>query len=196
MLRSAGESGIRSPSAAECPWGVASGVPGRYRGPAPGMALSGAQPIADQLEGEERVALSETVRIVRVVRFSAAHRYHSDQLTDAENQRVFGKCNRVHGHGHDYRVEVGVEGSVDPVTGMVMNLATLDEILRANVVDPLDHSFLNFDVPHFAHVVPTCENIALYVQQAVRPALEAAAMRLSVVRVWEGEDLFAEVGSA
>ena len=139
------------------------------------------------------MALSENLRITRVVRFSAAHRYHSDQLSEAENQRVFGKCNRVHGHGHDYKVEVSVQGPVDPVTGMVMNLAALDEILRVKVVDPLDHRFLNFDVPHFAEVVPTCENLAVYIQSAVQPALEGIGMRLATVRVWEGEDLYAEV---
>ena len=136
---------------------------------------------------------SEQVRITRVVRFSAAHRYHSDQLSDAENQRVFGKCNRVHGHGHDYRVEVAVEGAVDPITGMVMNLATLDDVLQAEIVQPLDHSFLNFDVPYFARVVPTCENLALYVLKQVRVRLESVGMRLAAVRVWEGQDLFAEV---
>ena len=107
--------------------------------------------------------MSDTVRITRTVRFSAAHRYHSDRLSDEENRRVFGKCNRPHGHGHDYRVDVGVVGPVDPVTGMVMNLADLDAVLKEHVVEPLDHGFLNYDVEHFASVVPTCENIALYV---------------------------------
>lgn len=139
------------------------------------------------------MARSDKVRITRVVRFSAAHRYHSDQLSDAENQRVFGKCNRVHGHGHDYRVEVAVEGVVDPVTGMVMNLAALDDILQAEIVQPLDHSFLNYDVPHFAQVVPTCENLALFVVERVQPPLQRTGMHLAAVRVWEGEDLFAEV---
>lgn len=139
------------------------------------------------------MARSEKVRITRVVRFSAAHRYHSDRLSDAENQRVFGKCNRVHGHGHDYRVEVAVEGAVDPVTGMVMNLAALDDIMQAEIVQPLDHSFLNYDVPHFAHVVPTCENLALFVAQKVQPPLQRTGMQLAAVRVWEGDDLFAEV---
>ena len=139
------------------------------------------------------MALPETVTITRVVRFSAAHRYHSDALSEEENERVFGKCHRPHGHGHDYRVEVAVHGPVDPVTGMVMNLADLDRILRDTVVEPLDHTFLNFDVPYFAEHVPTCENLALYVADRVRPPLADLGMDLRTVRVWEGADLYAEV---
>ena len=105
---------------------------------------------------------SGEISITRVVGFSAAHRYHSDRLSDEENRHVFGKCNRPHGHGHNYRLEVTVSGAVDPVTGMVMNLADLDRILREVVVDRLDHSFLNHDIEHFATVVPTCENIVLW----------------------------------
>lgn len=137
--------------------------------------------------------VSDTVRITRTVRFSAAHRYHSDRLSDEENRRVFGKCNRPHGHGHDYRVDVAVEGPVDPVTGMVMNLADLDAVLKEHVVEPLDHSFLNLDVEHFATVVPTCENIALYVVDLITRPLERFGIRLAAVRVWEGPDLYAEV---
>ena len=139
------------------------------------------------------MAMSEIVRITRTVRFSAAHRYHTDELSDAENARIFGKCNRPHGHGHDYRVDVGVDGLVDPVTGMVMNLADLDRVLKETVVEPLDHTFLNHDVEHFARVVPTCENIALYVVEQTREPLEAFGIRLATVRVWEGPDMFVDV---
>ena len=138
------------------------------------------------------MTVSTTVRITRTVRFSAAHRYHSDQLSEAENERVFGKCHRPHGHGHDYRVDVGVEGPVDAVTGMVMNLADLDRVLKQHVVEPLDHSFLNKDVEHFATVVPTCENIALYVADVIVEPLREYGIRVASVRVWEGPDLYAE----
>lgn len=137
--------------------------------------------------------MSETVRITRTVRFSAAHRYHADALSDEENARVFGKCNRPHGHGHDYRVDVGVDGPVDAVTGMVMNLADLDRVLKERVVEALDHTFLNFDVEHFAKVVPTCENIALYVVGLIRAPLEDYGIRLANVRVWETDDLYVDV---
>ena len=137
--------------------------------------------------------MSEIVRITRTVRFSAAHRYHTDALSDEENARVFGKCNRPHGHGHDYRVDVGVDGPVDPVTGMVMNLADLDRVLKQHVVEPLDHTFLNKDVEHFARVVPTCENIAAWIASTVREPLEAYGIRLATVRVWEGPDMYVDL---
>ena len=137
--------------------------------------------------------MSEIVRITRTVRFSAAHRYHTDALSDEENARVFGKCNSPHGHGHDYRVDVGVDGPVDPVTGMVMNLADLDRVLKEHLVARLDHTFLNKDVAHFETVVPTCENIALYVVDVVREPLEVFGIRLATVRVWEGPDLYVDV---
>ena len=108
-----------------------------------------------------------SVRILRTVRFSAAHRYHSDALSEEENRRVFGKCHRPHGHGHNYRLDVAVEGPVDPVTGMVVNLADLDALLKEKVVEPLDHSFLNLDIPHFASVVPTCENLAAWLWEVL-----------------------------
>jgi 6-pyruvoyltetrahydropterin/6-carboxytetrahydropterin synthase len=136
---------------------------------------------------------ADRVSITRVVGFSAAHRYHSDQLSDEENRRVFGKCNRPHGHGHNYRLEVTVSGPVDPVTGMVMNLADLDRILRDLVVEPLDHSFLNFDVPHFANVVPTCENIALWLAGLLEAPLGELEVDLRSLRLHESDDLYAEV---
>jgi 6-pyruvoyltetrahydropterin/6-carboxytetrahydropterin synthase len=133
------------------------------------------------------------VQLTRVIRFSAAHRYHSDELSDAENRRVFGKCNLPHGHGHDYRVEVTVLGEIDPVTGMVINLADLDSILQEHVVDALDHRFLNLDVAHFSKVVPTCENLATYIFGLLQELLRELPANLCGVRVWEGQDLSADV---
>ncbi len=141
------------------------------------------------------MTLPTTARITRTVRFSAAHRYHTPALSDEENRRVFGACNSPHGHGHNYRVDVTLEGAVDPVTGMVMNLADLDRLLKERVVQPLDHTFLNLDVPHFRTVVPTCENLALHVMAELRPlAAQLQGARLLRVRVWESEDLYAEAG--
>jgi 6-pyruvoyltetrahydropterin/6-carboxytetrahydropterin synthase len=139
------------------------------------------------------MSASMRVQLTRVIRFSAAHRYHSDELSDAENRQVFGKCNLPHGHGHDYRVEVSVLGEVDPLTGMVINLADLDSILQEHVVDALDHRFLNFDVAHFAQVVPTSENLAIYIFGLLQELLRELPADLWGVRVWEGQDLSAEV---
>lgn len=139
------------------------------------------------------MSAAEEIRITRVVGFSAAHRYHSDALSEEENRRVFGKCHRPHGHGHNYRLEVTVAGKVDPVTGMVMNLADLDALLRERVVEPLDHSFLNFDIEHFADTVPTCENIVLWLRSILGPALAEISITLRHLRLYESETLFAEV---
>jgi len=136
------------------------------------------------------------VRITRSVRFSAGHRYHNPDLSEEENRRVFGACNRPHGHGHNYRVDVAVEGPVDPITGMVANLADLDALLGELVVAPLDHSFLNYDVERFATVIPTCENLADYLWKTLEaPVSELGKGRLASVRVWESDDLYAEVGA-
>ena len=139
------------------------------------------------------MGISREVHITRVVGFSAAHRYHSDALSDEENRRVFGKCNRPHGHGHNYRLEVTVGGAVDPVTGMVLNLADLDRLLKEQVVEPLDHSFLNHDVELFATGVPTSENIVLWLRDLLRPALDELGVRLECLRLYESDDLYAEV---
>ena len=140
------------------------------------------------------MSASTEIRITRVVGFSAAHRYHVESLSEEENRRVFGKCNRPHGHGHNYRLEVTVGGPVDPVTGMVMNLADLDRLLRDQVVEPLDHSFLNYDIEYFAAIVPTCENIVLWLKDRLDPALDAIGISLKTLRLYESDVLFAEVG--
>jgi len=134
------------------------------------------------------------MRILRTVRFSAGHRYHNPRWSDEQNQQVFGACNRPHGHGHNYRLDVGVEGPIDPLTGMVINLADLDALLGELVIAELDHSFLNHDVPHFAETIPTCENIASYLWNRIEdPVAKLGDCRLALIRLWESEDLFAEL---
>lgn len=133
------------------------------------------------------------VRITRSVRFSAAHRYHNPSLSADENRALFGPCNREHGHGHNYRVDMTVEGDVDPVTGMVMNLVDIDALLKAHVVSRLDHSFLNHDVEHFAETIPTCEELARWLYGELAPRVGEAGHRLAALRVWESDDLWAEV---
>ncbi len=134
------------------------------------------------------------LRILRTVRFCAGHRYHNPTLSEQENREVFGACNNPHGHGHNYRLEVGVEGPVDAVTGMVINLADLDRLLRELVVEPMDHSFLNYDLKYFAEVIPSCENIVSYLWSVLEEPIEKlGSCRLSLIRLWESEDLFAEL---
>jgi 6-pyruvoyltetrahydropterin/6-carboxytetrahydropterin synthase len=120
---------------------------------------------------------------------SASHRLHTDALSVEENQAVYGKCNNPHGHGHNYMVEVLVGGTVDPETGMVVNLASLDELMRARILDRFDHANLNLD-PLFAHCVPTTENLCRAVFALLKDALPAG--ELEQVRVEETENNFFE----
>ncbi|KAM9816862.1 6-pyruvoyl tetrahydrobiopterin synthase [Neosynchiropus ocellatus] len=101
--------------------------------------------------------------ITRVQSFSACHRLHSPQLSDEENRSVFGKCNNPNGHGHNYKVEVTVRGKIHRSTGMVMNLTDLKKCIEEVIMIPLDHKNLDKDVPYFATVVSTTENLAVYI---------------------------------
>ncbi|KAL7857076.1 hypothetical protein SRHO_G00159750 [Serrasalmus rhombeus] len=101
--------------------------------------------------------------ITRVESFSACHRLHSKSLSDEENKRIFGKCNNPNGHGHNYKVEVTVRGKIDQDTGMVMNLTDLKQYIEEAIMKPLDHKNLDLDVPYFANVVSTTENLAVYI---------------------------------
>jgi len=95
----------------------------------------------------------------RRYRFAASHRLHSEQLDEAENWRVYGKCNNPYGHGHNYVMEVGVSGQVDAETGMVVNLAELDGFVQREILEAFDSVYLNEDVEEFRAVVPTTENL-------------------------------------
>lgn len=118
---------------------------------------------------------------------SASHRLHSDRLSIEENRLAYGKCNNPHGHGHNYVVEVLVGGEVDPETGMVINLAALDEVVQTTVLERFDHTNLNFD-PLFLNQVPTTENLTKAVFDVLKDALPAA--KLECVRVEETENNF------
>jgi 6-pyruvoyltetrahydropterin/6-carboxytetrahydropterin synthase len=98
-------------------------------------------------------------RVTRRYEFAASHRLHSEQLGEEENQRLYGKCNNPFGHGHNYVVEVSVTGPADEVTGRAVDTDRLDALVRSQIVKPFDHHNLNTEVPVFAEVVPTSENL-------------------------------------
>ncbi len=129
--------------------------------------------------------------ISKKVEFSASHICRSPRLTDAENERVYGPAANPHGHGHNYVVEVGVEGDPDPVTGMILDLKRLKEILDERVLEVYDHRLLNREVSPFDRVVPTAENIAIDIWNRVAPYIGGRA-RLYSVRVHESGDLSVE----
>lgn len=104
----------------------------------------------------------------RKYRFSASHRLHSDQLSREQNAQIYGKCNNPFGHGHNYVLEIAVDGAVDENTGRVIDVGLLDEYVRRHVLDDLDHRDLNADVPDFQRAVPTTENLALAIESRLR----------------------------
>ena len=128
--------------------------------------------------------------LTRRYRFSASHVYHNPAMSPEENQRLFGKCNNPHGHGHNYTLEVTVKGAVDPRSGFVVDLKALKEIMNREVIDILDHRFLNKEVPEFLHSIPTTENLAIAIWSRLKPKLNVA--ELHRVRVYETADLFVD----
>jgi 6-pyruvoyltetrahydropterin/6-carboxytetrahydropterin synthase len=120
---------------------------------------------------------------------SASHRLHSDALSAEENRETYGKCNNPYGHGHNYVIEVLVSGGVDPETGMVINLADLDSVVRTRVVERFDHTNLNLD-PLFTNRVPTTENLCRAAYELLAGGVSPA--ELAQIRVEETENNFFE----
>ena len=130
--------------------------------------------------------------ITRRVDFSASHVCARPDWTPERNQDVYGDASRPHGHGHNYVLEVTLEGDPDPVTGMVIDLKELKEIVNREIVAPIDHRFLNREVPPFDRVVPTPENFAIEIFRRLEPHVAGASARLHSVRLYETEDLYVE----
>jgi 6-pyruvoyltetrahydropterin/6-carboxytetrahydropterin synthase len=120
------------------------------------------------------------VELGRRYRFAASHRLHSGELSEAENQRLYGKCNNPHGHGHNYVLEVGVSGRVDPATGMIANLADLDSFVEREVLEAFDHRSLNEEVAAFRDQVPTTENLCLEIFRRLKQFPHAKLERVRV----------------
>lgn len=131
--------------------------------------------------------------VTRKAEFSASHVCRLDSLTDGENYHLFGEEASPNGHGHNYVVEVTVEGDPDPVTGMVVDLKHLKGVLTQHVIEPMDHRFLNYEVPPFDKVVPTAANIAREIWQRLEREVESSTTRLARVRLFETEDLYVDV---
>lgn len=116
------------------------------------------------------------VHLTNRVTFCASHRLHSRHLSEAENEKMFGKCNWPNGHGHNYVLKVTVRGEPDPKTGIFINLFDLEEIVRSNLIEGIDHKYLNLDIPHFKDVNPTAENIAIYCWDVLEKHLPKGAL--------------------
>jgi 6-pyruvoyltetrahydropterin/6-carboxytetrahydropterin synthase len=120
------------------------------------------------------------LELTRRYSFSASHRLHSERLDEAENQKIYGKCNNPFGHGHNYVVEVTLAGAVDPATGMIAHLSDLDAYVAREVLEPFDHTYLNKDVAAFRVLVPTTENLCIEIFERLKkfPGARLARIRL------------------
>jgi 6-pyruvoyltetrahydropterin/6-carboxytetrahydropterin synthase len=123
------------------------------------------------------------MRLTRRYRFAASHRLHADALSEEENRRLYGKCNNPYGHGHDYVLEVTVEGAPD-ASGQIADRASLDEMVRDQVLSRLDHMNLNQDLREFKTLVPTTENLAFFIEKMLLEHWSLPA-RLARLRISE-----------
>jgi len=129
--------------------------------------------------------------ITRKVEFSASHLCYHPALSEERNRAIYGAAANKNGHGHNYILEVSLDGSPDPVTGMVFDLKALKDVLNEEIVDPMDHRFLNYEVPPFDKVVPTVENVAIEIWKRLVPHF-SGNVRLKNVRLFETEDLYVD----
>ena len=125
--------------------------------------------------------------------FSAAHRLARPDLSFEENCEIYGKCARPNGHGHNYHLEVTIKGEIDPRTGMIVDLVAFQKAVDDYVAEPFDHTFLNKDIPYFAKVVPTAENIAIHIRQLLQQPIREIGAQLHKIKLIESPNNSCEV---
>ncbi|MBW4581705.1 MAG: 6-carboxytetrahydropterin synthase [Tildeniella nuda ZEHNDER 1965/U140] len=127
--------------------------------------------------------------------FSAAHRLARPDLSYEKNCEIYGKCARPNGHGHNYHLEVTIKGEIDPRTGMIADLVAVQKAIDDYVVEPFDHTFLNKDIPYFAEVVPTAENIAVHIRSLLQQPIREVGAQLHKIKLIESPNNSCEVYS-
>jgi 6-pyruvoyltetrahydropterin/6-carboxytetrahydropterin synthase len=130
------------------------------------------------------------VTVTRRLRFNAAHRVFNPELSDQENDTLFGKCNNPNWHGHNYTLDVSVDGEVEARTGYVFDLGRLKQLVEQEVVSYIDHKNFNLDVPFMRGVIPTAENIVVAIWGILAPKMAPA--RLTKLVLWETENNYVE----
>ena len=125
--------------------------------------------------------------------FAAAHRLAKQEINFEENKKIYGKCARVNGHGHNYILDVTVRGGIDKRTGMICDLSALKQIIDDLIVEKLDHTFLNKDIEFFRTCVPTAENIALYIADVLNKPIQTIGANLHKIRLQESPNNAAEI---
>lgn len=131
------------------------------------------------------------IRLSQKFEFSASHRLHNPSLGDEENQKLFGKCNNPHGHGHNYVLQVTLAGKPDD-KGFVMDIPRFEQIVASTVIEPLDHRYLNVEIPEFSNLIPTVENIAMVIYRMLKPKFDAAQVKMAGVTLWETSKTWCE----
>ncbi len=130
------------------------------------------------------------IYLTRRESFSAAHRLFLPNLSDEENEKMFGKCSNPNWHGHNYTLEVVIAGEVDPVTGFVLNIKKLKEIIRENVIEKVDHKNLNIDTDFMKGIIPTSENITMAIWKQLVSKIPNG--KLYSVKLYETENNYFE----
>lgn len=135
--------------------------------------------------------------LTRRYRFAASHRLHSPALSPEANRRTYGRCNNPYGHGHDYILDVTIEGPVDGATGRIIALPLLDELVRRSVLDAMDKRDLNTEVAEFTELVPTTESVVLVaasrISRAWQASLASHPARVSKIRIFETQNNICEL---
>ena len=116
--------------------------------------------------------MNKRVAVIRREHFNAAHRLYRENWSDEKNMSTFGKCSLPNYHGHNYELEIRVVGDVDPVTGYVMDLKILSDLVNEKVLERFDHRNLNLDTEEFKTLNPTAENIAVVIHDLLRPHIK------------------------
>ena len=130
------------------------------------------------------------ITVSRKAHFNAAHRLHNKNWSDEKNEQVFGKCNYSNYHGHNYELIVSVTGKVNPETGYVIDMGELKKIIKDEIEDRLDHKNLNLDIAYFSEIIPSAENISIFIYDILRKNINSK-FKLSV-RLYETPRNFVE----
>ncbi|HEY9342223.1 MAG TPA: 6-carboxytetrahydropterin synthase [Hanamia sp.] len=117
--------------------------------------------------------MNKRVSVYRREHFNAAHRLHNPAWDEAKNDEVFGKCNNPNYHGHNYEMDVKITGEPAADTGFVIDLKLLSDTIKENITEKFDHKNLNLDLPEFAHLNPTVENIVTVIYDILRPKIDS-----------------------
>ena len=132
------------------------------------------------------------IYITRKEHFNAAHKLYNDTWTEAKNFEVFGKCANKNWHGHNYELYVTIKGEVNKDTGFVVNLKDLGDLIKNDITELLDHNNLNMDVPGLRGILPSTENLAIFIWDILMPKIKAMGADLHCVKLCETENNYVE----